>query len=512
MQNISISRIVVLILGLFFATYILIEAITSRTSVLGRFYLYVAIAAFILGVFKPRAAIYALIFCTAYIDFFKRLMVIAGVPTNFDVMCSLATPPLLCAGAMVNLLLGAIMRKIKVTRSLIFTFCFSSTIMIVAFLTTRGEGVRNFGGLVNFVAYPFLLVLIPVLFKNTGDKVKLINFIYIVFIGVALYMIKHGVYGLADFEYDYLLTNLSQEVRILVEGENMRCFSTMNGAGIVSVMCGIMFFWSFVSVSKKSVLMTFVRSMLAILFATACYLTLSRTGWLCGIVSILAYVLFRHWKSTVIAYITGISSVILLVVCSPLIKDMRILEHAETELKFLLKSTDSRLEQATTIGSFNGRLNGWVNLMTKDNMLTPFGWKMKGLDTKDYDLTELGDDIIFWSVVKYGYIPVIFGTTFFFAFLYKLHRFVCSLPYGSIERRISTICLATSIGILSGGIGNAAQLNVFPVNIYFYLCLAFVYSVYLEKRLETKQFQTNRRSLAINSSLLVNDGQPVVRV
>ncbi len=487
MQNISISRIIVLMLGLFFATYILIEAITSRTSVLGRFYLYVAIAAFLTGVFKPRVAIYALIFCTAYIDFFKRLMVIAGVPTNFDVMCSLATPPLLCAGAMINLLLGAIVRKIKVTRSLIFTFCFASAIMILAVVTSSGEGARSFGGLVNFVAYPFLLVLIPVLFKNTSDKVKLFNFIYVIFVVVALYMIKHGIYGLADFEYDYLLTNLSQEVRILVEGDNMRCFSTMNGAGIVSVMCGLMFFWSFVSVVKRSTLMTFVRSLLAILFATACYLTLSRTGWLCGIVSIIAYVLFRHWKSTVIAYFTGISAIILLVVCSPLIKDMKLLERAETELKFLLKSSDSRLEQATTIGSFNGRLNGWVNLMTKEKMLTPFGWKMDGQNFKDYDLTELGDDMIFWTIVKYGYIPVFLGTVFFVTFLYKLHRFVCYLPYESVERRISTICLATSIGILSGGVGNAAQLNVFPVNIYFYLCLSFVYSIYLERRREVKR-------------------------
>jgi hypothetical protein len=120
--------------------------------------------------------------------------------------------------------------------------------------------------------------------------------------------------------------------------------------------------------------------------------------------------------------------------------------------------------------------------MTKDHMLTPFGWKFDGQDFKDFDLTDLGDDIIFWSVVKYGYIPVSLGFLLFIMFLYKLHRFVCSLPFGSNERKISNICLATSIGIIVGGIGNAAQLSVFPVNIYFYLCLAFVYSIYLENK------------------------------
>lgn len=479
-----------MLLGIFYAIYILIEAITSRTSVLGKLYLYIAIAAFLTGLLKPRVAIFVLIFCTAYIDFFKRLMVIAGEPTNVDLIYSLATPPLLCAGAMINLMLSAVMGKIEVTRSLISTFVFACGVMFTAVVTSTGEGARSFGGLVNFAAYPFLLVLIPVFFKKTADKVRLMKFIYILFIGVALYMIKHGLYGLADFEYAYLLTNLSQEVRILVEGENMRCFSTMNGAGIVSVMCALMFFWSFASVWKPSYLMAFIRWCLAAIFATACYLTLSRTGWLCGIVSCVAYLLFRNWKTTVTAYSVGIFAVVTLVVCSPLIKDMKLLDKAEMQMKYLLKGNDSRLEQATTIGSFNGRLDGWVNLMTKDHMLTPFGWKFDGQDFKDFDLTDLGDDIIFWSVVKYGYIPVSLGFLLFIMFLYKLHRFVCSLPFGSNERKISNICLATSIGIIVGGIGNAAQLSVFPVNIYFYLCLAFVYSIYLENKLASKNLVT----------------------
>lgn len=490
MQSISISRFIILLLGIFFAIYILIEAITSRTSVLGKLYLYIAIAAFLTGLLKPRVAIYVLIFCTAYIDFFKRLMVIAGNPTNLDVMYSLATPPLLCGGAMINLLLSAFVAKIKVTSSLIFTLVFACGLTMVSVITSTGEGIRSFGGIVNFVAYPYLLVLIPVFFQKTEDKVQLMKFIYIVFIGVAIYMMKHGLYGLADFEYAYLLTNLSQEVRILVEGENMRCFSTMNGAGIVSVMCALMFFWSFASVWKPSFFLAFIRWCLAAIFMVACYLTLSRTGWLCGGVSCVAYLLFRNWKTTVAAYSVGIGSVILLVTLSPLIKDMKLLEKAEMQMKYLLKGNDSRLEQATTIGSFNGRLNGWVNLMTKDHMLTPFGWKFDGQDFKDFDLIDLGDDMIFWSVVKYGYIPVSLGFLLFIIFLYKLHRFVCSLPFGSKERKISNICLATSIGIIVGGIGNAAQLNVFPVNIYFYLCLAFVYSIYLENKLASKNLVT----------------------
>ena len=500
MQNISISRVFILIVGLCTALYILIEAITSRTSVLGRLYLYVAIAAFLVGLFKPRVAIYSLIFCTAYIDFFKRLMVIAGSPTNIDVMCSLATPPLLCAGSMINLILSVVMQKIRLTKSLVFTFSFACLVLIAAFLTASGEGARNFGYLVNFVAYPFLLVLIPIYFESTEDKARLLKYIYILFVGVALYMIKHGIYGLADFEYDYLLTNLTQEVRILVEGENMRCFSTMNGAGIVSVMCGLMFFWTFANVFRSTSLVAILRIILAALFATACFLTLSRTGWMCGIVACVAYLLFRRWKTTVAAYFIGLTSVLLLVVCSPIIKDLKLIENTEMQIKALLGSADSRVMQATTLGSFNGRLEGWVNLMTKEHMLTPFGWKFAGQKFDDFSLIELGDDIIFWTVVKYGYIPVVIASLLFITFLYKLHRFVCSLPFDSVERKISNICLATSIGILVGGIGNAAQLNVFPLNIYFYFCLAFVYSIYLRNKKPSASLAKNPRYVPMDAN------------
>ena len=484
----SISRLSIGFVGVIVGMIIIIESILSRTSILGQLYLYVAIAAFLLGLFSPRTAIFALIFCTGYIDLFKRLMVIAGQPTYFDVACALATPPLLCAGSMINLILSYVMRRISLTKDLMISFVFASGILAVAvFASGGGGGTRDFGGLVNVAAYPFLLVLVPVNFPTIEDKKKLIKFIYIIFIGVAIYMIKHAYFGLADFEYDYLLTNLSQEVRILVEGENMRCFSTMNGAAIVSIMCSLMVFWSFINVWKRTFFWRFIRLLLALLFGSAAYLTLSRTGWICGITGIVCYLLFRSWRTTVAAYAIGIASIICLVAFSPLIKDMQIVERGELELRALFKTDDSRARQTMTLGSINGRLTGWVNLMTKKNMWTPFGWKFAGKDVKLFDAVDLGDDIIFWSVIRYGYVAVFVGLVVMLTFLYKLHRSVCNLPRATEERKIANISLATSVGIIFGGMSNAAQLGVFPVNIYFYLCLSFVYSIYIQRKEYTRE-------------------------
>lgn len=481
MQNLSISRILVVVLGLMFSLYIVIESITSRTSILGKLYLFVAIGALLLGMFRPKSAIFALLVCTGYIDFFKRLTVIASEPTNFDVACTLATPPLLCGGCIINLVLSVVMSRIRVTKSIVYSFIFACLVLIATFLTNTGEGIRGLGSMVNYAAYPFLLVIIPVYFSSMEDKIKLMKFIYVLFIGVALYMIKHGIYGLADFEYDYLLTNLSLESRILGGSSIMRCFSTMNGAGIVSTMCGLMFFWSFANVWRRNLLNTILFFLCATIFLVAAYYTLSRTGWICGLVSLVSYILFLNWKTTITAYIGGLGVVIMLVVCSPIIKDMNLVSQAEQILKSTLNASDRRTNQVTTLGSFNGRIEGWVNLMTKEDMWTPFGWKIANKRGSSHEKGIMGDDIIYWYIITYGYVPVFTGLALFLIFMYRLHRFVCGLPYQSMERKISTICLATAVGILSGGLSNAAQLNVFPINIYFFFCLSVVYSIYMQR-------------------------------
>jgi len=491
-ESSALRKVVILIAGLAIGIVIIIESLLSNTSVLGQLYLFVAIAAYLTGLFSPKISIYVLIFCTGYIDLFKRLMVIAGQPTNFDVACSLATPPLLCAGALTAWFTSAVMGRVKVSKSQIYSFVISLVLLSAAVVSGGEEGARGLGKVANTAAYPFLLVLLPVYFNRIDDKIKLMKFTYIVFVGVALYMLKHAYFGLADFEYDYLLTNLSQEVRILTEGSNMRMFSTMNGAAIVSIMCGIMFAWSFLNPWSKNFRFLIVRLSCAALFATASYFTLSRTGWACGLATLFFYFTFKRWRTTVLVYAFSLITVASLVILSPAIKDMQLLEKFEGHLRTITTTNRfSRADQAVTIGSMNGRLHGWVNLMTKDNMWTPFGWKMAGINRQKVHGDDMGDDIIFWAVMQFGYVFCAIMGGGMIVFLYKLHRFVCSLDYGSRERRICTISLATAIGILFGGLSNSAQLLVFPVNIYFYLSISFVYSLYSQKR-ESMAFKANR--------------------
>jgi hypothetical protein len=482
-ESTTFSRIAIVFSGVLLAGYICVQTLLSKGSILGELYLYVAVGAFLLGLFSPRASIFALILCTAYIDFFKRLMVLGGNPDFFDVACSLATPPLLCAGSVINLTLSLLVGKKKLSKEIILTFLIATTFFLFSLLSmNETNSARGFGGLANGAAYPYLMLLIPTYFPNTADKLKLIRWIYICFIGVALYMFKHYFWGLAGFEIDYLNTNLSLEARILNEdSEVRRCFSTMNGAGIVSTMCALMFFWSFVSIEKASALKVFLRWTCALIYATAAFFTLSRTGWICGLVGLVAILLFRNFKITVLSYIVAISLIVALVALSPVIMDMNLLSDVERELKHFLGVDGILGETVTTLGTFNGRLLGWKNLMTKSIMWTPFGWKMAGLDVTKFNPLDLGDDTIVWSLIKYGYIPFFVGGAFILYFLLKLHKFICSLPMGSKERNIGNLCLATIVGIMFGGLGNGAQLAVFPLNVYLFMCMAFVFSLYTNR-------------------------------
>lgn len=490
-----------LIAGIVLGAYICIETLLSRTSILGQLYLYVAIFAFLLGIAAPRASVLALIVCTGYIDFFKRLMVIAGYPNDFDVACALATPPLLCAGAVVNLIFGIALGKKVINRSLIISFALASVLLLLTVASTLSAGnlARGLGGVANTGSYAFLLVIIPIYFPSTEDKLKIVRWAYIVFIGVALYMHYHNLYGLADFEIDYLKTNLSLEARILTEEVNVRrCFSTMNGAGIVSTMCALMFFWSFINFTKLRTLAKIRRLIFAGIFASAAYFTFSRTGWFCGIAGLVCYALFQNFRTTIMAYTLGIGTVILLVCFSPFLLDKNIMTEVETSIRQTFNVESDRGAKASTLGSFNGRLNGYKNLMTKPMMWTPFGWKMAGRDIEKYDPLDLGDDTIVWSIIRFGYIPVFGGGCFLLIFLLRVHRFVCNLPKKSDERMLGNLCLATIVGIMVGGLGNGAQFQVFPLNVYLYMCLAFAYSLYIK-----------RNELSATLAPIGNSGRPM---
>jgi hypothetical protein len=162
--------------------------------------------------------------------------------------------------------------------------------------------------------------------------------------------------------------------------------------------------------------------------------------------------------------------------------EMNTMAQLDKQIKDTFGIVDAKANKAATLGTFNGRLLGYKNLMTKSMMWTPFGWAAAGQDLKKHEALDLGDDTIVWSIIKYGYIPCFVGGASLLIFLLSVHKFVCSLPRGVPEKSLANLCLATIVGIIIGGIGNGAQFQVFPVNVYLFLSLATVFSMFIKRK------------------------------
>jgi hypothetical protein len=481
-----ITKALMLAVFLGMALYITLDIILAEGRSLGRLYLYMAIAAFLCGAVASKPAFFLCLITTGYIDFFKRLMAVFGRPSPTDLYYILGIPPLLIAGAVVNLLIQFLLGR-RQFRSLHFWSLLASFGLLgLSLVQAMGGGsYRGVGDAVNRGAYAFLFFLIPELLPGVEDRRRVFKWMIPIFLGVALYMLRHHFFGLANFEYDYLMSGLSIESRILVEnGDALRGFSTMAGAGVVAVLLSIMMLVVLVPLKpegQKTGLMEWLfRGVIFLILAYGSWATVSRGGWVCGAAAFAAFFFLKTPIRAVIGYVTGAAVCLGIMFAAPTMLKEGTLDWMQAQLNELVGGTNNAYaERAIVMGTMNARLDGWKNLTTNPKIWTPFGMKRAGGQFQDGDEAYYGHDFIVEFLVKYGYIALSIVVCVGLIFLVMLNRVYFHSPIASLERRICRLSLAVSAGIFVGGLGNGAQLWVYPQNFYFYLCLAMVYTSYV---------------------------------
>jgi hypothetical protein len=298
MTSINPKAIFTLMFGLLLGLYILVDVLLARSSSLGQLYLFVAIGSFVLGLANPKTAIYVTIFCTIYIDVFKRLMVIGGIPDFQNVAYVLAIPPLLIAGSVITLFLSYVMGKNEISKDVIYSFICSIAVVAITALGIAlgdGQGAGKLSSAVNQGFYAFLFFVIPSLFRSDEDRRKLLHFTFVLLIPSAFYTFWQKHFGYADYEYKYLMSGLTIEAKNLVEsvGGELRCFSTFNGSGTASTMYSIFVLNCLVSLKQGNATPTFMqrlgKALLLPIFMAAAYFTIIRTGWVGGVACLGAY-------------------------------------------------------------------------------------------------------------------------------------------------------------------------------------------------------------------------------
>lgn len=521
MNGINAKAILGLLFGLGLGIYVMVEVLLARSSSLGQLYLFLAIGALIFGMNKPRAAMYVLMFSTVYIDVLKRLMVVGGNPTFQDVAYILAIPPLLVAGSIISVFLGVTVGRGRMTRDMAISLVVSLVVVGVTVIgtlkaTDDSAGLGRLSGLVNQGFYSFLFFTIPVLFPSDEDRRKLLAFSFITFIPSVLYMFWQRKFGYADYEITYLQSGLTIEAKNLVETMGqVRCFSTFNGAGTASTLLSIYILYCFVPLrpgnEKPTFFQRFGKWMLAPLFLLASYFTIVRTGWACGIGSLVGYA-FLGTKMRArlgIAFAAGLFALVILL--APIMIRDRWLGSMESVLKEVVLATtnDPTLQRAVVLGTAQDRVQGWANLTTNTMIWQPFGFAASGISMRNTTNADFhwGHDALIDALIQYGYVPLILGVALASFLFSKLFSYMYSLPRSALAFKNTRLCLALACGILVGAMGNGAQFRNFPQNLFFALWLAIPFATYQEAMRARKRGYKEVR--ADGQNVQIPQGTPV---
>jgi hypothetical protein len=429
-------------------------------------------------------------------------MVIGGMPTEIELAFFQATPMLIVLGITISQFLPFFLGRTLSGDD--FKRLFIS-LVLCGFLVlaggSTGGALRQAGQAINMGIYSIMVFSLPMILKNVEDRIKYLRFSFYCFLPVSLYMFKHYYLGLAGFEYDYLLTGLSQEIRIFTDdGDARRYFSTMNSAATVSNMLSVVALFGFVKFNDRCSLkhpsLRFWNIIISFIYFAAAYMTLARTGWVCGLVAILSYWFFGSRLRVVIGYILAFSCFILLLSTAEYILKHRLLDEWQAYLMdlFDLSSGNVNAERALVLGTMYDRISGWRYLATQPFEFPLLGTAFGGIvSVKMVDGYRLSHDLIVAYLCKLGWIPMVILGAFGASFLYKFHKFQFAVSKYSLEFKLVRYSLASFCGMLTGGLANGAQLFNFPQNYYFWLWLSINLATYLDYLKAKKKVATQKK-------------------
>ena len=432
----------------------------------------VGMSLMIVATVNPRVGLSLLILSTAYLDFLKRFLILFGGGSMGDVAGVLSVAPVTLVGVFLG---TCVMHPIfskqmldKTERRLVFFSLILIGISITSGIRNGDLSLYTLGAIANRSAYSLLVPIIYVLYRKRGadDIRRLLKFLVLVYVPVALYGIHQYVFGLSQFEIDYLLSGLT------TTGENLydvhpRSFSTLSSNHAFAIAMGIQSLLSMILCSRQLRSRTGLFSskwkwMLPVLFITACFLSFGRAGWMLIVIGLFCIFAFRTRARVVGFYSIFAVSFGLLVWKADVI-------YASLDAIQSYLPTDSAFQQqAFRIGTYSQRLYGFQNVFTNRAMWTWFGnpdlvfkaGEQVGDDETVHD--ALGQMLITHGIAGLLLLALAGG----FA-LFVLHRKILSIPKGPNES-LARGLLSIGIAIFFGGMLTGTHLAVFPLNLLFW--------------------------------------------
>ncbi len=421
---------------------------------------------------KPRFGLYLLIITSACLDLIKRFVVLFGIGSMGDVAGVLAVAPMILAGIFLGVF---VLHPIFTKRMLnqderrLALFALAPIIMTLAVGLRRGEfGMELLGSITNKIAYIILLPAIYTLYRRSGleDVTKLLRFLVMVFVPVALYGIHQYLFGLSQFEIDYLRSGLTSTAANLYEA-HPRPFSTLNSTHAFCIAMGVMFVLS-LSIclnpikATRGFLSTRGSFLLPPMFLMACVLSLGRAGWVVSGLGFIGLFAFRTKARTILFYTTFLGLFGILVWKADFV-------FAKLDaIQQMLPGGSEFTDQAFRLSTYSERLFGFQNIFKNRAMWTWFGNPAlayrAGNDVAEGDVVH---DALGQILVDYGFVGLFIGIITLIYGLFYTHRRLLSTRNRSAIG-IALGFLSAAMAIIFGGMLTGNHFTVFPVNTLFW--------------------------------------------
>ena len=462
--------------GMIVALYVAASILMDEGNQLAGLFFYMLLGSALLGVLAPRLSFFLFIIQSAYLDLFKRLMIIAGNVSFTDLFYVLGIAPVTVAGIATGLVARMVFGKTRAegadVRRLVIAVLLNTGLATLTYV--KGGGI---GGTVREVAngssYALLLFIVPLLFSTPDAVARCVRFIVFVYVPVAIYGIYQQFFGFQDFEIDYLRSGLSIEVKLL-EGDRVRSFSTLNSATSLAVIASSLaaLTLSLCMVGRRTqrrLMPDPVAVALVLLFLGAWMASTVRVGILLLPVAIAGTYLFRKPGTTRAFYSVLLVAFIALVASSAYLYNnielwtSQVLEftHSDTFAAYMLN-----------MNSYKERLHGFMNVLANPKAYSLFGME----EAIVQDSTFSSHDPLSASLLNYGIVPVALGLTIGGLALWRFHRVIFNMRDPTLQFFAASL-MANAAGNLAVSMVNGSLLGTFPVNVFFWISLAFAASL-----------------------------------
>ena len=441
----------------------------------------VGVTLMLVATVNPLVGLSLLIFSSAYLDFLKRFLILFGVGSMGDVAGVLSVAPVTILGVFLGTcVLHPIFSKRmldKQERRLVFFSMFLIGVSLVSGIRIGNLDLSGIGAVANKSAYSLLVPIIYVLYRREGSVgiERLLRFLTLVYVPVALYGLHQYFFGLAQFEIDYLRSGLTMTEANLYD-VHPRAFSTLNSGHAFSVSMGILFLLAIALSSRHlrghtGFLSSKGRWILPVLFITACFLSFGRGGWIVAVIGAVCMVAFRT-KARVIAFYSIFS------VCfSLLVWKADVIYESLGKIQSYLPTDSDFQQQAFRIGTYSERLYGFQNVFRNRAMWTWFGNpNLAYKPGQEEIIDEVVHDAIGQTLVSYGIAGLLTLVSGGSLALLFLHRRILSIPKGPGEI-LGRVLLSILIATFFGGMLTGSHIAVFPLNLLFWMTVGMLVTV-----------------------------------